>query len=798
MEREKLIRVVTAAQGGDNEALNTLFNEFYNDVYYFALKTVKDSDLACDITQETFVEIINTLDKLQEPAAFVTWMKQITWHQCTRYFKKKKDVLVDEDEEGNTIFDTLAEDKAEFIPDEALDQQDFRKTILGMIDQLSEEQRAATMLYYFDELSVKQIADIQGCSEGTVKSRLNYARKSIKASVEAYEKKNGVKLHCVGVLPLLLWLWGTSRETMSVAAAGTVAQGVTAATGTAVAVSAGTATAATATTAATGAAADAGILAKIAALPVVTKVIATVVAGVIVISGVGAAISSIEDVKISDGGSHIASEDTSSSELSDKNPSMEYIEHTVPDNCQYITNSGVIIEAGENMPSIISSGDVFITEEYTYTYSETGFAAGWGVKVNDRTQTTYAPLATRINGAPLTDMSSAFADCTNMIEAPKIPASVTQMGFAFRNCSSLVIAPTLPEGVEGLSFTFYGCSTLTVAPKIPASARAINSMFANCTSMTTAPVIPSGVNDIRDAFRNCTSLTGTVEINSEFYVHDNYCQGNCSWCAVFQWASRCHDCPECGVIDYDSCFSGVELPLTLTGSSNLLYDIAYHTGKDTVTVDHPCVMPLLDAESTIPLGCSYITADGITYHEGQPFPAQSSEGDRFVTADYTYHYMNFAQITEGQLFRPTDRTTWNPIVNDTTKENYEPIYTSINGCYVRTMRRTFADCINMVVPPAIPVYVADIVSAFENCSSMTTAPVISGRVKLMDSAFKDCTSLTGVVTIYAGEAYWYIDSSLSFDDCFRGTELPITIMGDNKSSQEIAATATNGNVSVQS
>ena len=107
MEKERLVALVTAAQSGDGNATNELFNAFYNDLYYFALKTVKDDDLALDITQEAFVEIINTLGNLKEPAAFVTWAKQITYHQCTRYFKKKKDVIVDEDEEGNTEFDTL-------------------------------------------------------------------------------------------------------------------------------------------------------------------------------------------------------------------------------------------------------------------------------------------------------------------------------------------------------------------------------------------------------------------------------------------------------------------------------------------------------------------------------------------------------------------------------------------------------------------------------------------------------------------------------------------------------------------
>ena len=92
MEKEKLVSLVTKAQQGDNNAMNELFNAFYNDLYYFALKTVKDEETALDVTQEAFVEIINTLSNLKEPAAFVTWAKQITYHQCTRYFKKKKEL----------------------------------------------------------------------------------------------------------------------------------------------------------------------------------------------------------------------------------------------------------------------------------------------------------------------------------------------------------------------------------------------------------------------------------------------------------------------------------------------------------------------------------------------------------------------------------------------------------------------------------------------------------------------------------------------------------------------------------
>ena len=129
MEREKLISLVQKAQQGDSAALDALFTEFYNDVYYFAVKTVKDPDVACDITQETFMEIIRTIGNLHEPAAFAAWMKQVTYHQCTRYFKQHKDVQVEEDEDGNSLFDTLADEGP--MPAEVLEQEDFRKTILS-------------------------------------------------------------------------------------------------------------------------------------------------------------------------------------------------------------------------------------------------------------------------------------------------------------------------------------------------------------------------------------------------------------------------------------------------------------------------------------------------------------------------------------------------------------------------------------------------------------------------------------------------------------------------------------------
>lgn len=237
MKKENLTALVVRAKESDSQALNDLFAETYNDVYYFALKTVKDETLAKDITQETFITIFQNIDGLNDPVAYPAWSRQITYRHCLQYIKKQEhEVVVEEDEDGSSIFDTVQEDRTEFIPDEALDKEDFKKTIMEMVDGLPEEQRTAIILYYYDELSVKQIAEIQGVTEGTVKSRLNYGRKAIKASVEDYEKKNNVKLHSFAIFPFMLWLLGGEAKgcTMSASAVKAVAGSITTATKTAV------------------------------------------------------------------------------------------------------------------------------------------------------------------------------------------------------------------------------------------------------------------------------------------------------------------------------------------------------------------------------------------------------------------------------------------------------------------------------------------------------------------------------------------------------------------------------------
>lgn len=644
MKKERLTSLVTSAQQGDNRALSELFDAFYNDVYYFALKTLKDGDLACDITQETFIEIINTIGSLKEPAAFVTWMKQITYHQCTRHFKKKKDVLVDEDEDGHSVFDNIKEDRSEFIPDEALNQEDFRKTILSMIDTLSEEQRATILLYYYDELTTKSIAEIMGISEGTVKSRLVYARKVIKRSVEDYEKKTGVRLHSVALFPLIVWLFAGAGETLPSTALPVVVGGITTATGTAIAVSGTSAAAATAT--ATAATTGTGLLAKIAGIPIGAKIIAGITAVTVVIGSVVPAL--LPDDPATEPTIVLKTEETSPTVPTTEPPAthppvteppvteppvteppmteppateppvtepvvtiipVSEAGGTIEEGCTYVMADGTVLYAGEAMPITISDGDEYISEDYTYKYGHvydpyksTWNASeinGWSVITNSRTKKTYSEILSQINGSPTTDMTNTFFECVQMEQSPSIPESVTTMHATFDGCTSLLIAPQIPECVTDMSYTFCNCPSLINAPKFPKSLLDLRAAFSGCSSLQTVPAIPSTVTTMRWAFANCYNLKAAPNIPNT--VDDiAYAFLNCNTITqvpiipanVKDMAGTFKGCDSLtGIIAInahptvlDACFDDTLQPIVLFGTSNKLEELASTAPNGNVTV----------------------------------------------------------------------------------------------------------------------------------------------------------------------------------------------------------------------
>ncbi|WP_418328498.1 RNA polymerase sigma factor [Ruminococcus sp.] len=198
MEKEKIRRLVLQAGQGDRAAFGELYEETGRSVYFNCLKLLGNAQQAEDMTQDTFMKALEKLDSLKEPENFSAWVNRIAINNCKMYFRKNPRTA----EESEKIIDDTPD--SELIPDDYADSAEKRRIIMNIIDTaLTDEQRQTIILYYFDMMSVAEIAEIMECSVGTVTSRLSAARKKIREAVLIYEKKNNDRLHAVMPIPVL-------------------------------------------------------------------------------------------------------------------------------------------------------------------------------------------------------------------------------------------------------------------------------------------------------------------------------------------------------------------------------------------------------------------------------------------------------------------------------------------------------------------------------------------------------------------------------------------------------------------
>ena len=182
----------------------------------------------------TYVKAFSSLDKLEDPEKFQGWLDTIVINRCKDFLKKKKptlfsDMASENSNDGSTLEfeDSRENDRMEFKPEESVDYGETKRLIAEMLDRMPEDQKMCLLMYYYEEMSVRQIAEAMDCSEGTIKSRLNYARKNLKGQVLELEKK-GTKLYCMPLLPFLYWFFREQAAEFIGGTAGTVAAGAAA------------------------------------------------------------------------------------------------------------------------------------------------------------------------------------------------------------------------------------------------------------------------------------------------------------------------------------------------------------------------------------------------------------------------------------------------------------------------------------------------------------------------------------------------------------------------------------------
>lgn len=183
--------LISAYIKGDENAFSVLVNRYKSRIYTTIYLVVKDSYVAEDLTQDTFIKAIKTLKdgRYNEEGKFLPWILRIAHNLAIDYFRRAKRYPSVVFEDGSNVFNTLnfAEDSVE----SAQIRKESHEHLRSLIKKLPQQQREVLVMRHYEELSFQEIAEATGVSINTALGRMRYAlinlRKLMSKTKYAYD-----------------------------------------------------------------------------------------------------------------------------------------------------------------------------------------------------------------------------------------------------------------------------------------------------------------------------------------------------------------------------------------------------------------------------------------------------------------------------------------------------------------------------------------------------------------------------------------------------------------------------------
>jgi RNA polymerase sigma-70 factor (ECF subfamily) len=170
--------LMAVVQGGDFSPASEIYDRYSGRIYNFALRFLKNAEAAEDAVQEVFVKMLRHANQFHGDAKLSTWLFSITANWCRDYLRKADNKA----KEGEDVLVTLPA-PPELSPDRNLEQRENEKRVQNALALLTPEQREAILLSRYQGLSYAEIAQISGCSEGAVKTRVFRAMDTLKKTL---------------------------------------------------------------------------------------------------------------------------------------------------------------------------------------------------------------------------------------------------------------------------------------------------------------------------------------------------------------------------------------------------------------------------------------------------------------------------------------------------------------------------------------------------------------------------------------------------------------------------------------
>ena len=179
-------------QGGEVRAFEILLGRHRKPVFNFILRYVGDKETAEDLLQETFMRVIKGAEAYKRQAKFTTWLYTIARNLCVDQTRRRKhrkhaslDAPMSSDEDSGTLLDVVSGN--EMASDRKTVNKQLEQRMNQAIQSLVEEQREVFMMREFLDMPFKQIADVVGVPENTVKSRMRYALEKLRLELDEYK-----------------------------------------------------------------------------------------------------------------------------------------------------------------------------------------------------------------------------------------------------------------------------------------------------------------------------------------------------------------------------------------------------------------------------------------------------------------------------------------------------------------------------------------------------------------------------------------------------------------------------------
>ncbi len=218
-QETSMAELIASIRTGDQQAFAALYEQTSQEVYRTARAVLRDEEAALDVQQDTYVFAYNHLGQLSDPEKVRPWLRSIAVNRAKSLLRKQTPVLFTEleNDEGEGLPEQ-ADLSPEASPELSLERKETAELVNEILADLSDGQRAAVAMYYYEQMSVVEIAEALGVAHGTVKSQLARGKKKIEQAVHALEKK-GVKLYGLSPMAFLLALMRRMQPTEAAAQA---------------------------------------------------------------------------------------------------------------------------------------------------------------------------------------------------------------------------------------------------------------------------------------------------------------------------------------------------------------------------------------------------------------------------------------------------------------------------------------------------------------------------------------------------------------------------------------------------